>query len=62
MRILLISDHADPLAEIGSKEAGGQNIYVFYLAKFLCRLGILVDVYTRWDRKNKKEIVKFNNH
>jgi glycosyltransferase involved in cell wall biosynthesis len=50
------------LAEIGSKEAGGQNIYVFYLAKFLCRLGILVDVYTRWDRKNKKEIVKFNNH
>ncbi|MFA5777478.1 MAG: glycosyltransferase [Parcubacteria group bacterium] len=62
MRILLISDHADPLAEIGSKEAGGQNIYVFYLAKFLCRLGILVDVYTRWDRKNKKEIVRFNNH
>ena len=62
MRILLISDHADPLAEIGSKEAGGQNIYVFYLAKFLCRLGILVDVYTRWDRKNKKEIIKFNNH
>ncbi|MFZ2226528.1 MAG: glycosyltransferase [Candidatus Moraniibacteriota bacterium] len=62
MRILLISDHADPLAEIGSKEAGGQNIYVFYLAKFLCKLGILVDVYTRWDRKNKKEVVKFNNH
>jgi len=28
----------------------------------LCRLGILVDVYTRWDRKNKKEIVKLNNH
>ncbi|MDD3487534.1 MAG: glycosyltransferase [Candidatus Moranbacteria bacterium] len=62
MRILLISDHADPLAEIGSKEAGGQNIYVFYLAKFLCKLGISVDVYTRWDRKNKKEVVKFNSH
>ena len=62
MRILLISDHADPLAEIGSKEAGGQNIYVFYLAKFLCRLGIFVDVYTRWDRRNKKEIIKLNGH
>lgn len=37
MRILLISDHADPLAEIGSKEAGGQNIYVYYLAKLLNR-------------------------
>lgn len=60
MRILLISDHADPLAEIGSKEAGGQNIYVLYLAKYLCRLGAEVDVYTRWDRKNKKEVVKVN--
>ncbi len=62
MRILLISDHADPLAEIGSKEAGGQNIYVFYLAKFLGRLGISVDIFTRWDRKNKKEVVKLNGN
>jgi D-inositol-3-phosphate glycosyltransferase len=60
MRILLISDHADPLAEIGSKEAGGQNIYVFYLAKFLSKLEIAVDIFTRWDRKNKKEVVKIN--
>mgnify|MGYP000572014840 CR=1 FL=1 len=62
MRVILISDHADPLAEIGSKEAGGQNIYVFYLTKFLCQLGVLVDVYTRWDKRNKKEVVKINNN
>lgn len=62
MRILLISDHADPLAEIGSKESGGQNIYVFYLAKFLTKIGVFVDVYTRWDRSNKKEIVEHNSH
>lgn len=62
MRILMISDHADPLAEIGSKEAGGQNIYIYYLAKFLGRLGIFVDVFTRWDRKNKKEIIAINSH
>lgn len=62
MYILIISDHADPLAEIGSKEAGGQNIYVFYLAKFLCRLGISVDIYTRWDKKNKREVVNLNSH
>ena len=60
MRIMLISDHADPLAEVGSKEAGGQNIYVFYLSKFLSRQGIYVDVFTRWDKKNKKEIVQVN--
>ena len=57
---MLISDHADPLAEVGSKEAGGQNIYVFYLSKFLSRQGVYVDVFTRWDKKNKKEIVQVN--
>jgi D-inositol-3-phosphate glycosyltransferase len=62
MRILMISDHADPLAPAGSKEVGGQNIYVYYLAKFLTRLGVNVDVFTRWDRRNKKQIVRINNN
>jgi len=62
VRILLISDHADPLAEVGSKEAGGQNIFVYYLASFLGRLGVSVDVFTRWDKKNKKEVVHLNNY
>ncbi|MFA5927016.1 MAG: glycosyltransferase [Patescibacteria group bacterium] len=62
MRILLISDHSDPLAEIGSKEAGGQNIYVYYLARYLGRLGIFVDIFTRWDRLNKIEVAKVNHH
>ena len=26
--IALISDHADPAADIGAEEAGGQNVYV----------------------------------
>lgn len=58
----MISDHADPLVEIGSKESGGQNIYVYYLSRFLAKKGVYVDVYTRWDRGNKKEIVKYNSH
>ncbi len=62
MRILLISDHADPLVEVGSREAGGQNIYVLYLAKHLAQLGIQVDIFTRWDRRNKKEVVQINNN
>lgn len=61
MRILVISDHADPLAEIGSKEAGGQNIFVYYLIKNLARLGVSCDVFTRWDRRNKKEVVHINH-
>ncbi len=61
MRIMMISDHADPLASAGAKEVGGQNIYVFYLANFLSKLGLSVDVYTRWDRRNKKQIVEVNS-
>ncbi len=57
MRILMISDHADPLAKIGSIESGGQNIYVRYLAEQLAKLGVGVDVYTRWDDPKKKEVV-----
>lgn len=57
MRILMISDHADPLAKIGSKEAGGQNVYVMNAAAFLNKLGYDIDVYTRWDSAKKHEVV-----
>lgn len=57
MRILLISDHSDPLAKIGSKESGGQNVFVYYLAKHLAKKNIKVDVFTRWDQRNKRKIV-----
>ncbi len=58
MRILMISDHADPLAQIGTKETGGQNIYVMNIASLLAKLGMTVDVYTRWDRATKQEVVE----
>jgi D-inositol-3-phosphate glycosyltransferase len=58
LRILLISDHADPLAKIGAKESGGQNIYVMNVATLLARRGHQVDVYTRWDARSKKEVVQ----
>lgn len=53
----MISDHADPLAKIGTKETGGQNVYVMNMASMLAKLGIKVDVYTRWDRATKQEVV-----
>ena len=57
MRILIISDHSDPLAKIGSKESGGQNVFIYYLAKHLAKQGVKVDVFTRWDQRNKRKIV-----
>ncbi|MFH1392101.1 MAG: glycosyltransferase [bacterium] len=55
-RIMIISDHADPLAVIGGLEAGGQNIYVLELAKNLTKFNWRVDVFTRWDNPRKKQI------
>ncbi|WP_416968182.1 glycosyltransferase [Streptomyces sp. 4F14] len=47
MRLLLISDHADPLAQPGSGFSGGQNVYVRNLAARLAAMGSTVDVVTR---------------
>lgn len=49
LRIAMISEHASPLATIGSVDAGGQNVYVAHLARCLARAGHQVDVYTRRD-------------
>jgi D-inositol-3-phosphate glycosyltransferase len=49
MRIALISEHASPLATIGSVDAGGQNIYVSHVARGLASEGHHVDVFTRRD-------------
>lgn len=58
MHILVISDHNDPLAKIGSKEAGGQAVYVKSIAGLLASQGHQVDVYTRWDSRSKREVVQ----
>ena len=47
LHVALVSEHADPLTEVGTAEAGGQNVYVAALARELGRAGCLVDVYTR---------------
>ena len=49
LRILMISEHASPLATLGGVDAGGQNIYVAHVARSLARLGHQVDVLTRRD-------------
>lgn len=49
MRIAMISEHASPLAALGSADAGGQNVYVGALAGALAARGHQVDVYTRRD-------------
>jgi glycosyltransferase involved in cell wall biosynthesis len=47
MRIAMVSEHASPLATLGSVDAGGQNVHVAALATALGRDGHVVRVYTR---------------
>jgi hypothetical protein len=49
MRIALVSEHANPLATVGSVDAGGQNVHVAALAGGLAELGHDVTVYSRRD-------------
>jgi glycosyltransferase involved in cell wall biosynthesis len=56
-KIALISEHASPLAQIGSTDSGGQNVYVAQLAKHLARLGYLVDVFTRRDSESQEQVI-----
>lgn len=48
-RVAIVSEHASPIAALGSSDAGGQNVYVAALANSLASRGIEVVVYTRRD-------------
>lgn len=58
-KIALISEHASPLAAIGSVDSGGQNIYVAHVASELARNGYVVDIFTRADAPEQKEVVSW---
>ncbi|MFL6664895.1 MAG: glycosyltransferase family 4 protein [Rhizobacter sp.] len=57
LRIALVSEHASPLATIGSVDAGGQNIYVSHVARGLAAAGHDVDVLTRRDDPSLPAVV-----
>ncbi|MEZ4599689.1 MAG: glycosyltransferase family 1 protein [Syntrophotaleaceae bacterium] len=60
-RIAMISDHASPLAPVGSVDSGGQNIYVAQVARHLVRMGYGVDVFTRRDDSNLPDILPWED-
>jgi len=58
-RVAFISEHASPLALLGSVDAGGQNVYVDEVSRNLGRLGYLVDVFSRRDSIDVPEVVQW---
>lgn len=57
-RIAMLSTHGyfDPVPQLGRTDTGGQVVYVLELAKAISKLGIKVDIYTRWFDKTLKQI------
>nr|WP_062341231.1 glycosyltransferase [Herbidospora sakaeratensis] len=58
MKIAMISEHASPLACVGTTDAGGQNVHVDALARAVAALGHEVVVYTRRDDEQVPERVR----
>jgi D-inositol-3-phosphate glycosyltransferase len=50
MNVVVLSMHTSPLAQPGTGDGGGMNVYVRELATALARAGVVCDVYTRADR------------
>jgi hypothetical protein len=53
----MLSEHASPVALLGSVDAGGQNTYVDEVSRQLGTLGCDVDVFTRRDAEAVSEVV-----
>ena len=50
-RVAMVSVHTSPLAQPGTGDAGGMNVYVLESARRLARRGVAVDIFTRRTRK-----------
>jgi mannosylfructose-phosphate synthase len=63
-RIAHLSTHGyvDPTPQLGRTDTGGQVVYVLELAKALSRLGIEVDLYTRWFDKERPQLDPLPDH
>jgi glycosyltransferase involved in cell wall biosynthesis len=62
LRIAIVSEHASPLALIGSVDSGGQNVYVAHVARQLARIGHQVDVFTRQDSLLMPQVVHWRRN
>lgn len=61
--VCMLSTHGyfDPIPELGKIDTGGQVLYVLNIAYSLAKIGLNVDIYTRWFDPSKNQIEKFPN-
>src|SRR5262249_32461597 len=57
-RVAMFSIHTSPLAQPGSGDGGGMNVYVRALASSLARAGVDTDVFTRAEHPSQPHVVE----
>jgi D-inositol-3-phosphate glycosyltransferase len=57
LQVTVLSMHTSPLAQPGTGDGGGMNVYVRELSTALARAGVVCDVFTRADRPGLSPIV-----
>lgn len=55
-RIALLSMHTSPLAQPGTGDAGGMNVFVLQTARQLARCGVQVEIFTRATQSSRDPI------
>lgn len=57
-RVAMVTVHTSPLAQPGTGDAGGMNVYVLEVARQLARRGVAVDLFTRTTSAAQPEVVE----
>jgi D-inositol-3-phosphate glycosyltransferase len=57
-RVAMVTVHTSPLAQPGSGDAGGMNVYVLEVARQLASRGIAVDLFTRTTSATQQAVVE----
>jgi D-inositol-3-phosphate glycosyltransferase len=57
-RVAMLSVHTSPLAQPGTGDGGGMNVYVRSLGSALARAGVACDVFTRFDHPALSAVVE----
>src|SRR5690606_39842689 len=58
LRVAMMSVHTSPLAQPGTGDAGGMNVYITGLADALARTGAQVEIFTRATASSQPESVE----
>ncbi len=58
-RVAMLSEHASPIAVLGSEDSGGQNVYVAEVSRQVAALGYKVDVFTRLASDDAPQVVEW---